>query len=329
MNFVKTWNDGEGIMTPAERDQFPHTGLRVQKMSQGWGRVKPNSIFHTVTTNVTPTDVRTGRFLHWHENRPITILEVRRAQGFLDHEVLVGTPAAQYELVGNSVARPIALALGLQFREAWLGSLYDDKAPMSSADAGLAALFMDEWAALEVKTERNENDWDDDGDSLFVGNTPSAEEHMRDDVGYLETPPTSVSGSEAKDSLPTASRKRPLSQLLVVELHASKVRKVENDGISMQVADGGLADTVPNDSLVMNSSAPALGVEREQSNIVYGGGDSDLAAKRSPAGPMTNGNLALTSIVDLTVAASAESTAGVGTTAVQSSASLLIDFTEV
>lgn len=79
----------------------------------------------------------------------------------------------------------------------------------------------------------------------------------------------------------------------------------------------------------MNSSTPTLGVEREQSNIVYGGSDSDLAAKRSPVSPITNGNLALTSIVDLTIAAKAESTADIRTTAVQSSASLLIDFTEV
>jgi DNA (cytosine-5)-methyltransferase 1 len=53
-------------------------------------------------------------------------MEVRRAQGFLDEEVLVGTASDQWQLVGNGVARPMALALGLKFREAWVGSLSDD-----------------------------------------------------------------------------------------------------------------------------------------------------------------------------------------------------------
>lgn len=329
MDFVKTWNDGEGVMTAAERDLFPHTGLRVQKMSKGWGRVKPNSVFHTITTTVTPTDARTGRFLHWYENRPITILEARRAQGFLDHEVLVGTPSAQYELVGNSVARPIALALGLQFREAWLGSLYDDRVPVSSVDAELTKLFMDDCEAQAVEVDLDENDWTDDGDdSLSVGNTPDPEEYMRNGMGYLDTPPTSVSGSEAKDLLSTASRKRPLSQSLIVELHASKIRRRDADGMGVQSGvNGALADTVPNDSSAVDFP-PADGMESEQSNLVYDAGELDLSAENSLAGPMTDGNLAVRSLVDLTVARSAESSAGLGTTAVQSSTSLVIDLTE-
>jgi hypothetical protein len=46
-------------------------------------------------------------------------METRRAQGFPDHEVIVGCPANQWKIVGNSVARTVALALGLSLRQAW------------------------------------------------------------------------------------------------------------------------------------------------------------------------------------------------------------------
>jgi hypothetical protein len=56
------------------------------------------------------------------------LLEVRRAQGFLDDEVILGKPAQQWHIVGNSVARQVALALGMAVREAWFGTLYDEPA---------------------------------------------------------------------------------------------------------------------------------------------------------------------------------------------------------
>lgn len=49
-------------------------------------------------------------------------MEVRRAQGFLDEDVLIGTPAEKWKIVGNSVARPVALALGASLRKAWLAN---------------------------------------------------------------------------------------------------------------------------------------------------------------------------------------------------------------
>ncbi|KAK0713121.1 hypothetical protein B0T26DRAFT_648766, partial [Lasiosphaeria miniovina] len=136
MNFAKAWNLGKGTMTRGERELFPPEGShRTKPISHGWGRICPGDTFPTVTTRSQPTDARCGR-IHWHEDRPLTIMEVRRAQGFLDHEVLIGNTTEQWRQVGNSVARQMAVAIGLQFREAWLGSLYDgagsrnvDKAP--------------------------------------------------------------------------------------------------------------------------------------------------------------------------------------------------------
>ena len=46
-------------------------------------------------------------------------METRRAQGFLDHEVIVGTPAQQLKIVGNSVNRKVAFAMGIVIKESW------------------------------------------------------------------------------------------------------------------------------------------------------------------------------------------------------------------
>lgn len=76
---------------------------------------------------VTPECARGGRSLHWDQQRLLTILEVRRAQSYPDHEVLTGGPVLQWKIVGNSVARTVALALGLSLREAWLKSPIDSQ----------------------------------------------------------------------------------------------------------------------------------------------------------------------------------------------------------
>ncbi|KAB5542364.1 hypothetical protein GE09DRAFT_239913 [Coniochaeta sp. 2T2.1] len=241
MTFAKTWNKGQCTMTPADRDLFPHKGLRVELQSKGWGRVNPKSVFQTITTCVTPTDARTGRLLHWQQSRPITILEARRAQGFPDHEVLVGNLASQYELVGNSVARPMALALGLQFREAWLGSLYDDTIPITPKDtgeieAGLAGLPMnsrnDQVTEMNDQEQEAETDWEyDDPMEHSSKGSPGVDDHddLVDAVNGADTkvtPPTSVSGSDVK-TLPSLSQKRPFPEPLEVEMHISKIQKVE------------------------------------------------------------------------------------------------------
>ncbi|KAI0454673.1 S-adenosyl-L-methionine-dependent methyltransferase [Xylaria acuta] len=130
MNFSKSWWGAPGlprIMTETERLLFPVDGTqRVKQNSKGWGRVNPNGLIGTIPTKCAPTDLRIGQMNHWEENRPTTVMEARRAQGFPDHEVLVGSRAEQYKVIGNSVSRHVALALGLAIREAWLGTLWDE-----------------------------------------------------------------------------------------------------------------------------------------------------------------------------------------------------------
>ncbi|KXJ90760.1 hypothetical protein Micbo1qcDRAFT_148776 [Microdochium bolleyi] len=119
----------EPILPLSKRYVFPHRAfvdMPSKNKSRGWGRVHPYGLFRTVTTACQPEDAVTGTWSHWAQNRPLTVLEARRAQGFLDHEVLLGGPTEQWKVVGNSVSRHVALALGLAFREAWVGTLLDD-----------------------------------------------------------------------------------------------------------------------------------------------------------------------------------------------------------
>ncbi|KAI2471560.1 S-adenosyl-L-methionine-dependent methyltransferase [Annulohypoxylon bovei var. microspora] len=130
MNFAKAWHGRPGmppVMTHIERAMYPPDGQeRVKKSAKGWGRVHPNKIFSTIATKCGPTDARIGCSNHWYQHRPLTVLEIRRAQGFRDDELLVGSPANQWRIAGNSVARQASLALGLAVREAWFGTLFDE-----------------------------------------------------------------------------------------------------------------------------------------------------------------------------------------------------------
>ncbi|KAJ9148477.1 DNA (Cytosine-5)-methyltransferase 1 [Pleurostoma richardsiae] len=164
MNFAKAWNRGHGIMPPEDRDAYPDSGKsRVQHNSNAWGRISPYQVFATITTMCSHTDARVGgRQMHWNQPRPITLMEVRRAQGIPDDEVLVGDTMSQWRMVGNSVARQIALALGLKFREAWLGTLYDEE-PASTA---ISEVLASTTHAIEVGEDATLIAVEDDEDPL-------------------------------------------------------------------------------------------------------------------------------------------------------------------
>ena len=74
-----------------------------------------------------PDDGAGGTCLHWEDHRLLTIMEVRRAQELPDYEVLIGSPLEQWKILGNSVARSKALALGVSLRTAWLANTAKQK----------------------------------------------------------------------------------------------------------------------------------------------------------------------------------------------------------
>ncbi|OAA54236.1 DNA methyltransferase Dim-2 [Cordyceps fumosorosea ARSEF 2679] len=76
----------------------------------------------TIVTRPSPRDAKQGRMIHWNEDRCLSIVEAKRAQGFLDEEILLGPTATQWKIIGNSVAREVSLALGVVIADAVMRS---------------------------------------------------------------------------------------------------------------------------------------------------------------------------------------------------------------
>lgn len=117
-NFITSYR--EGYMPQAQINAFNwHQTIQSGKFSKSWQRIRRNARMPTLMTAQRPEDGYNGQCLHWEQHRLLTIREARRGQGFLDHDILIGSPADQWKIIGNSVARPVAFALGLSLRTAW------------------------------------------------------------------------------------------------------------------------------------------------------------------------------------------------------------------
>lgn len=112
-----------GYMPQAQIDDFPwHNPIQARNDSKSWKRVRGGGLIPTIMTRPRPWDGVAPGCVHWDQHRVLTIMEARRAQGFPDHEVLIGSPSEQWKIIGNSVDRSVALALGLSLRTAWLAN---------------------------------------------------------------------------------------------------------------------------------------------------------------------------------------------------------------
>ncbi|KAL8797500.1 MAG: hypothetical protein Q9195_000316 [Heterodermia aff. obscurata] len=164
MSFIKAVK--LGWQSDTQLKAWNWTSLRSSENSRAWKRVYPHGLMPTVTTKCTPQDGISGQWVHWEADRPMTVMEARRAQGYPDHEVIVGTPAMQWKIIGNSVARPVALALGFALRTAWLAN--EARVPeISAASTNKAAVFepfednqirTDEFMASSEPDESNTGD---------------------------------------------------------------------------------------------------------------------------------------------------------------------------
>jgi DNA (cytosine-5)-methyltransferase 1 len=99
----------------------PHLQLRalpLETQDMRFTRLSADGLCPTVTCVITPISHVGGKVMHYKENRMISNMEAKRAQGFLDTDVLVGTSAKAFRIVGNSVCRQVAFALGGKLAEA-------------------------------------------------------------------------------------------------------------------------------------------------------------------------------------------------------------------
>ncbi|KAK5714507.1 hypothetical protein LTR15_010689 [Elasticomyces elasticus] len=93
--------------------------LQLTKTSTTYARLHSDGLVPTLTTALRIRDGVAGRTLHWAEQRSISVMECRRAQGYRDDEVLVGTTFQQMKIIGNSVDRMVSLALGMALKASW------------------------------------------------------------------------------------------------------------------------------------------------------------------------------------------------------------------
>jgi DNA (cytosine-5)-methyltransferase 1 len=94
-----------------------------KESGRAYQRIKKAALIPTITTGLSIQDSRNGATVHWQQNRPITIMEARRTQGYLDHEPIIGSLTAQYRIVGNGVDRQVAFALGRAIRQAVVANI--------------------------------------------------------------------------------------------------------------------------------------------------------------------------------------------------------------
>lgn len=117
---VPKYPKGMGLLQAVSMGNIDCPSMRRSSsgFSVAWKRIDPDDLIPTITTCPRPDCIYQGTIVHWKEDRVLTIQEARRAQGFPDSEVLIGSPATQWKIVGNSVSRHVALAIGLVIREA-------------------------------------------------------------------------------------------------------------------------------------------------------------------------------------------------------------------
>ncbi|PWW80586.1 S-adenosyl-L-methionine-dependent methyltransferase [Tuber magnatum] len=117
----RTWRKAldTGVMPMLFGDKVVNK-TKLAPHCRSWSRLHEDGLCRTITTSLTPQCAFTGTWVHPMEDRLITVMEARRAQSFPDDEVLLGNNAQAFKIVGNSVARSVALAWGISMRYAYL-----------------------------------------------------------------------------------------------------------------------------------------------------------------------------------------------------------------
>ncbi|KJZ71974.1 hypothetical protein HIM_08654 [Hirsutella minnesotensis 3608] len=264
-NFAQAWfgtgrikAPGAGVMTAAEHALFiaerreprssPSPGESKKKpatccnrvlvesaSSNAYGRLYPNRLLETIVTTPNPADAKNGRSLHWHENRVITIMEARRAQGVRDDEVLLGSAPTQYKIVGNSVAREAAVSLGLVFREAWVETLHKnkelEKLPITGEDTRVESLNA-QWLGNDLGAVDDTSVASEQQAGLWSGRDTS-------------TPASTAASRSSAPGLARTSTPTKRQSFLTVEIRSKKRCRGESRRESIAALGSGIMDPSP------------------------------------------------------------------------------------
>lgn len=120
MSYIPKYPPGVGLEYAVKHNLIP--SYLYEKKSEITGkcykRFKKTGLIGTVVTAPSPHDSRSGPFVHYEQNRCITLEEARIAQGIPEEDVLIGNVNDQFKMVGNAVDRRVSTALGFELRRA-------------------------------------------------------------------------------------------------------------------------------------------------------------------------------------------------------------------
>ncbi|KAI4761807.1 S-adenosyl-L-methionine-dependent methyltransferase [Aureobasidium sp. EXF-3400] len=127
IQMIPRWPYGQSFVKAVNAGKMSHSAIsnyawqnknRSGENSKSWSRIFPDRLIGCLTTDIKPHDSFLGRTLHYDQHRTMTVMEARRVQGLPDDEIVLGTPAQQWNQIGNGVDRKVAFALGMQLAEA-------------------------------------------------------------------------------------------------------------------------------------------------------------------------------------------------------------------
>jgi DNA (cytosine-5)-methyltransferase 1 len=103
------WNHCNKLIKKMSR--IPEGGVcRSEKyFSQAYSRLHRNGFARTITGHF--HNPGSGRFIHYKENRTLTIREAARLQGFEDNFEFLGSPTDQRRMIGNAFPKTLASAI--------------------------------------------------------------------------------------------------------------------------------------------------------------------------------------------------------------------------
>lgn len=105
-----SWRDIPHELLPAGMQR-----ARRSDHTKRYGRLHPDALSGTVLTKCDP---HWGTFVHYRDNRIISVREAARIQSFPDRFVFTGNVTSQYKQVGNAVPPLLARAIAAEIRAA-------------------------------------------------------------------------------------------------------------------------------------------------------------------------------------------------------------------
>ena len=110
-----TWGHSSRLKARMRRRSEGGISRNKKYFSQAYSRLHRKGLARTITGNF--HNAGCGRFIHFCENRTLSVREAARIQGFPDSFIFAGDPSDQRRLLGNAFPKVLASAIARQVTE--------------------------------------------------------------------------------------------------------------------------------------------------------------------------------------------------------------------